>query len=56
MPNEKQFKFVAMENVDAGMVQVIMYEGKEECGTLIITPQGWEQFKEQVLRTKVRCE
>ena len=54
------FKFVAVKNVDASMVQVIMYEidrdCHHECGTNILTPESWEAFKEQVLRTKVKCE
>ena len=54
--SEKQFKFLAMKNVDKEAVQVIMYEGDEQAGTIIFTPEGWEEFKEQVLRTKVRCE
>ena len=52
---EKQFKFVAMKNIDKAAVQVIMYEGDEQAGTLILTPEGWEEFQEQVRRTKVRC-
>ena len=53
---EKQFKFLEMKNVDQKVVQVIMYEDKEQAGTLILTPEGWEEFQEQVRRTKVRCE
>ena len=53
---EKQFKFVAMKNVDQNAVQVIMYEGDEQAGTIILTTEGWEEFQEQVRRTKVRCE
>ena len=51
-----EFKFVAMKNIDASVVQVVMYEDKQECGTLIITPEGWTAFREQVLRTKVKTE
>ena len=53
---EKQFKFIAMKNVDETYVQVIMYEDKEPAGTLIMSKEGWEEFQEQVRRTKVRCE
>ena len=51
-----EFKFVAMKNVDESVVQVVMYEGKQECGTLILTNEGWAAFQEQVLRTKVKTE
>lgn len=54
--SEKQFRFVSIKNIDKAVVQVILFENGEECGTLIFTPDGWEEFKEQVLRTKVRCE
>ena len=53
---EKQFKFEAQKNIDAKYIQVIMYEDDHDLGTLVFTPKGWEEFKEQVLRTKVRCE
>lgn len=51
-----EFKFIAMSNVDESVVQVVMYEGKQECGTLIMTNEGWADFQEKVLRTKVKCE
>lgn len=59
------FKFVAMRNVDAALVQVVMYEITEDkhghentaqCGTNILTPEGWKSLKEKLLRTKVKCE
>lgn len=59
------FKFVAMKDVDVSLVRVVMYEvtedskGKEvisECGTNILSPEGWTSLKEKLLRTKVRCE
>ena len=49
-------KFVAMKNVDDRLVQVVVYEGDEQAGTLILTPEGWERFKEMALRTKIGCE
>ena len=51
-----EIKFVAMKNVDESAVQVVMFEGDQEAGTLLLTPEGWQAFKEQVMRTKVRCE
>ncbi len=51
-----EIKFVAMKNVDESAVQVMVYEGDQEAGTLILTPEGWERFKEMALRTKIGCE
>ena len=56
-----EFKFVAMKHVDQTAVQVDVMEkdnlGRcELCGTLMFTPEGWKDFKEQVLRTKVKTE
>lgn len=51
-----EFKFIAMKNIDKSGVLVVAYEGNQEMATLFFTPEGWADFKEQVLRTKVRCE
>lgn len=51
-----EFRFEQQKNIDGSAVQVIMFEDRQECGTLILTPEGWEELKEQVRRTKVRCE
>ncbi len=62
MPNEKQFKFVAIKNVDQSAVQVIMYEHTlgelpmEENGTLLFSVDGAIQFREQGRRTKFKFE
>ncbi len=53
---EKQFKFEAQENIDAQYIQVIMYEDEWETGTLVMTTEGWKEFKRQVQKTRVRCE
>ena len=50
------FKLIAMRNVDVTMVQVVVYEDRQEAGTLILTPGGWQDLKEKLLRTKVKCE
>ena len=58
------FKFIAMKDVDASMIRVVMYEVTyskghkilSECGTNILTPEGWTSLKEKLLRTKVKCE
>jgi len=51
-----EFKFIAMKNIDASNIVVVMYEGRQEAGTIVLTPEGWVDFKEQILRTKVRTE
>ena len=51
-----EIKFVAMKNVDDRLAQVVVYEGDQEAGTLILTPEGWERFKEMARRTKIGCE
>ena len=56
MNDEIKFRFEAQKNVDKSLVMVVCYEGNQQAGTLIFTPEGWEQFQEQVKRTKVRCE
>ena len=53
MPN---FRFESQKNIDKSAVMVVMYEDNQENGTLIFTPEGWEDFKEKVLRTKIKCE
>ena len=50
------FKLVAMKNVDVTVVQVVVYEDRQDTGTLILTKGGWEDLKQKLLRTKVKCE
>ncbi len=56
MEKPMEIKFVAIKNVDDRLVQVVIYERDEEAGTIILTPEGWERFKEMALRTKIGCE
>ena len=50
------FKFQEQKNIDQSVIVVIAYEDKQEMGTLLFSKDGWEDFKEKVLRTKVKCE
>lgn len=50
------FKFVAQKNIDKSVQEVVVYEDRQECGTLILSNGGWLDLKEKLLRTKVRCE
>ena len=51
-----EFRFDKQNNVDETLVQVVMYEDEQVAGTVILTPNGWKEFKEKVYRTKVKCE
>ncbi len=51
-----EFEFVADKNIDTKFVNVHLFEDKQDCGTVTITGEGWPDFKEKLLRTKVRCK